>query len=350
MPIEVIEGFDYYPANQNEVGYGLFSTWIKEGGGGMSFLDGRFLPGKAVKIYTDNGFPVGRAVLPFTPHAKVVIGFAFFFESAIGNMPGGVGRQLIAFRDQFGGVQFYLAIDSVGNLNVVNAALTVVMFQCPKRRIIQNNWHYIEIAMTIDDAAGAVNIWIDGEDQGGITGVDTKATNFANVGQFYTAVPDYKEGTYRLDDMYILINETQPLGECRIQLLEVNADAAIQFSRSGGANNYANVGANSSDGDTSYNYANDIGNQDLFLNTGIAVNPDKIHAIGINIAARKEDSGTRTIKGVVKSGGSVGFTPDYNLTVNYTWTRKIILVDPETETAWTKGRVNAMQLGYELVL
>ena len=350
MPIDLIEGFDYYPANVDEVGYGLFSTWIRENqGGAMAFRDGRFRPGKAVRVDTQGNFPVGRATLPHTPARQVVYGFAFFLETALGSMSGGLGRRLISFRDNLGNGHVLMHVDNVGNLNFVhgNGAL---IFQCPKRRIIQSTWHYLEIAITIGDADGSVNVWIDGENQGGVAGVDTRNVGNANLGQFATAVPDYQPGSYYLDDMYVLVNETQPLGECRIQLLEANSDSDVDFSRSAGATNFGNVGANSSDGDTTYNFFNDPGGKDLFGNTGISVNPDKIHAIGINIAARKEDSGTRTIRGVVKSNGVEGYSSNYNLTVNYTWTRKILLVDPETQAAWTKGRVNAMTLGYELVL
>lgn len=349
MAIDVIEGFDYYPDNVNEAGYGLNSTWIGAGG---YFQPGRFNPGKSMRFAGNGNGSTGPLQLPFTPTKQHVIGFAFIeyvsFDSLNNYTIQKWGSDHTTWCDDEGNAQISMRIDGVGNFNFVLVQGEVLLLQCP-RRCVRNNWHYIEVAINCDPAAGSLHVSIDGEDQGTFNG-KTQSTQRPNVARIRYARYLANNIDFAVDDMYVKKDELELLGECRIQLLEVNQDAAIQFARSSGANNYSMVGAGSSDGDTSYNYANDPGLKDLFANTGIQVNPDKIHAVGLNIASRKEDSGTRTIRGVVKSGAAFGYSTNYNLTVNYTWTRKLLLLDPETNLPWTKTRVNAMQLGYELVL
>lgn len=348
MSLILIEGFDYYPDNVNEPGYGLNSTWIGAGG---YFQAGRFAPGKSMRFGGDGNGSTGPLQLPFTPAKQHVIGFAFIEYASFSSLNGYTvqkwGSDHTTWLDDEGNPHISMRIDGVGNFNFVLVQGDVLILQCP-RRCVRNNWHYIEVAINCDPVAGSLHVSIDGEDQGTYNG-KTQATNRPNIARIRYQRYLANTTDFAVDDMYIKTDELELLGECRIQLLEPNADAAVAFARSGGASNFVNVGANSSDGDTSYNSSNDVGARDFFANTGISVNPDKIHAIGLNIAARKEDSGTRTIRGVMKSAGQTGVSTNYNLTVNYTWTRKIFLFDPATTLAWTKGAANAMQLGYEVV-
>jgi hypothetical protein len=83
--------------------------------------------------------------------------------------------------------------------------------------------------------------------------------------------------------------------------------------------------------------------------TQVDVNPVTIHAVGLITAARKEDSGTRTIRNLLNLDGLDAATPGYNLTTDYTWNRTLALTAPDG-SPWTKAKVNNLKMGYELVM
>lgn len=150
--------------------------------------------------------------------------------------------------------------------------------------------------------------------------------------------------------MYFIQNEDETLGESRIQLLQPLADEEITWTPEPAGPNYQNVDDASTDGDGTYNYTNVVGNRDWFSVTAISVNPTAIHAISVVMASKKVDSGTRVVAASLRSGSSVEDSEDHTQTSDYTWSRDIFLTDPNGDVPWTKDSVNALDVGYKLVL
>lgn len=348
MPIDIIEGFDYYPSDVNLNGYGIHATWIRSINASFAMVAGRF-EGKAAQRNLSN-VATGYCTRQFTPTNEVVIGFAVNLREPIGNciLPG--GDQILTLRDGIGAHQAMLRVTNTGIVRITPAGSNTAYIQST-RPLLQNTWHYIEFAFKADDTAGEVKLSIDGEPQTPFVG-DTRLPgtdgNLSQIG-FGTEQVNNAVGVHWIDDLYVVVDSLTLLGESRIQLLEPNINSAVQFTPSAGVN-YENVDDASVDGDGSYNFSNSVGDKDLFGFTDITVTPSVIHAVGLVMAARKEDSGTRTIKQLVKSGVVTGAGDDYNLTVEYTWNRAIFNKNPATDAAWTKPEVNAMTAGYQLVL
>lgn len=340
MEYNVLESFDYYPADPTAPGYGIRSTWIPVGGG-VSLIAGRFA-GQAmdVSLSTGSGNP-SQAILPIQDSADNALGFAFK-TPIIGNF--GAGFSFYSLQDINGTILIDLHLNAIGNIFVYVGATLVGT--CTDRFMLNASWHYIELEWERADVDGRIRLILDGDEQFEFTG-DTNASAFA-LGQMQVRAATFVGISWICDDLYMLKDSAVCLGESRIQARELTSDFDVDWARLSGASNYLMV--NTSDGDTTYNSSNTPGDLDLFEFDDVTVNPSVIHSVSLCIASRKEDSATRTIKGTISSAGDVAHGPDYNQIIDYTWTRPIFTLDPDGMIPWVKAKVNATKVGYTLVL
>lgn len=343
---DFIEGFDYYPANVGLPGLGVLSTWIQGFSviaGDYSLPAGRFLPGRSFRIQPGPSINwVTRAIPPGT---KKAIGFAVKFE-ALGIQPDGFGKVFLQILDIDGNTQYTVSVNVLGEIRMQNAK-TGEIGLASGRRVLNNTWHYLELLIHHQEQ-GRMNLFIDGMEQFDLAGNYLPApTNQIGRLRLWTT---NGSSVFLVDDMYCLDGADEVLGECRIQMLEPSMDSQVEWTGNPGGGNFANVDDPNVDSDTTYNYSNTVGAKDYFKSTQIEVNPSVIHAIGTVLAARKEDSGTRTIRSKVRSGGVEGNGHNENLTTDYIWSRDIYTLDPQGNVPWTKARVNNLDIGYELVL
>ncbi len=344
MAFDFIEGFDYYPTAVNARGVGLESTWIRadEGGGGISAMaNGRFMPGKSMHLQVAPFQAWWTRVVP--PSLKKVVGMALRIET-LGAMANGVGSRVFGLLSQFDEDLLWIRVNNVGELRL--QAKGAVDMPLPPRPILSNTWHYIELEFDMA-ANGRVKLYIDGEEQYEFLG-NTQLNAAARVARlrYYLAG---RTSSYYVDDIYCLSDVDKALGEVRIQLLEATGDFSIAFAPTPNRANYLNISEANADEDASYNASNVVGATDLFSMNQITTVPDTIHALSIVYAARKEDSGTRTVKATVQLDGQVVDGANRNLTTDYIWIRDILETGPGG-TPWTKARINAAKIGYSLVL
>jgi hypothetical protein len=342
MAFDWVEGFDYYPDVESQ-GVGVRSTWTDQQGGATVLVAGRFAPGKALRL-SPGGNP-DYVMRGFTPGNTKALGMALKLDNLSG-LPDGVGREIFAVLDSNGNTVFTVLVNLLGEirLQVINGN---VYHLGTARKMLTNTWHYVEVVLNHADA-GRGRIWLDGQmiiDQN----FDSQPVTASTLGRLRFHRFPFST-SYQIDDMYV-IDGVDPLGECRIQLLEMASDAAVAWTPNpAGGGNYVNVDDTGMDSDATYNASNVVGAKDYFALTPITVDPTKIHAVSVVMASRKEDSGTRTIRTKIKSVDFEGNGHNENQVTNYTWCRDIFTTDPADGTAWTKARVNALQVGYELVL
>jgi hypothetical protein len=151
------------------------------------------------------------------------------------------------------------------------------------------------------------------------------------------------------DDVYSKSGTLASLGEARIGKYEHTADFDTQFDPLTGVDNFAMVNEASVDGDTSYNSSNTVGAYDLFTGQPIDTTPDTIHAVQLVCAARKLDSGTRTIKQISKLGATQQDGADFNLAATYLWVRDLFELNPDGDE-WLKVDFGNLKRGYQVVL
>jgi len=346
MPIGMIEGFDYYPDYAYAAGIGVASTWIGDDIQRHLMRPGRF-EGKSLGYYGAGG-SYSTATRILQPTTKCGIGFAFR-TSLLSRYND--GRRIFGMSapdsSALNAVAFHLWINNVGIAFIIVNGVEVAR---STRQVLQSTWVYFEIELDIE--AKRVRLLMDGLEQFNVT---NPALPFPRptvgrmliCGDDRLSHGDNSDNIY--DDMYYVYDEARTLGESRIQLGEALANDTVEWTPLAGQN-WENIDEISVDSDTTYNATNTVGAKDLFKFTDIVVNPDVIHAVGIVYAARKEDSGTRTVQSVVKSGGveQNGFAQ--NMTTDYIWTRDVLNLDPQGNVPWTKARVNALRIGYRLVL
>lgn len=346
MPLDTdfCEGFDYYPSDPDVPGIGLRATWLASNANNV-LIDGRF-EGKAMQLQ-GVGFGAGFCLKPCRPANAFCIQFAFR-TSNLANMVDGVGRRIFALSSAVdtNDVLLSLSLTTIGQIQIWRGNPGDTLLGLADRVVINGAWIFLALEGIISDSVGRATLKVNGHTSSNYVG-DTKPGATTQVGRIICATGG---GAYvDFDDMNWIYDEAASIGESRIQLHEMLSDNDTQFDPLTGVDNAAMVNESSTDGDTSYNSSNTVGAYDRFNMSNITVNPDTIHAFVLVMAARKEDSGTRTIKHQFKLGPTVADGPDLNLSNTYTWLRAGRLTDPNGD-AWLKDNINALLPGYNAVL
>lgn len=337
MSITNYDGFDYYP-NVNGTSNGLQANWAIHGG--VSLSDGRF-GGQAVSCSgTISG--ASRVYQAVTSTANGTLGFAGnLTRFTTGDEPYGFARVGNFDTDICGlgyndNQQVYLW---VGNESTAVATSSL--------HISVGSWHFYELEITT--GSGGINLYVDGLLALAYSGsLGSNQINRVTFGMFNTDV-DFETWSY--DDFYFRNSATR-LGECRIQTLVPNSDAAVTWSRSNGTSNFSQVNSlpapaqGSQTGDV---YSNTVGNADLYGVTSLQGIPTAVFAVKINVCANKDDSGTRTIAPMLSSAGTTVNGVTQALTQTMLYYSTIWEADPHTSNAWTVAAVNSSEIGQKVI-
>lgn len=217
--------------------------------------------------------------------------------------------------------------------------------------LMADTWFFIEVKATIADSGGAVQVRVNGVVVVSVTNADTKAS--ANASANVIRFGGGGSNTARYDDIYILdgtgatLNDF--LGDHRVRTLLPAADDVVQFARSTGSYNYANVDDASSDEDTTYNESSTVGAKDFFAFNDLPANPGTITCVQVSARARKNDAGERSLRTKVKSDGTEANGATNALGSTYLYSAEVFATDPATGAAWTETAVNAAGYGYEVL-
>jgi hypothetical protein len=112
-----------------------------------------------------------------------------------------------------------------------------------------------------------------------------------------------------------------------------------------GAANWMAVSEYPPDNDSSYVTDNTVGDQDRYSYP--AISGSSVKAVVVDMRAEKDDSATRAIRAVAKSGGTTADNgADLALPLNtYAAYQAIFETDPNSGVAWTVSGVNAAEFG-----
>jgi hypothetical protein len=148
-------------------------------------------------------------------------------------------------------------------------------------------------------------------------------------------------------DLILGLDECVEWGPQEIVLTPASADVVSEWTRSAGASNFGTV--DEIPGSTAdYNHSNTPGQKDIFGFTPPANVPESIVALGMMFLASKEDSATRKIAGILRTGAEDLLTPDVFLSETPFWLNSFLQVNPDTEEAFTPEEYIAITgFGYE---
>jgi hypothetical protein len=293
-----------------------------------------------------------------TSIATVIIGFAFNIQV----LPSAAKDFILcAFNDASGNSQCFLKVSPTGTLqfyrgnNTNNNSAGIGTAIGPSGSIGSGAWHYVEVKVTIDPSAGVVECNVDGGQIITASSLNTRGVTNSSVSSISLGsyLDNDGSGTFWYDDVYF-INTSSPnstyLGDVAVEMnLPTGDGSSLQWTPNSGTPHFSRVNENPPDDDTSYNSDATVSDIDYYTYGNISSTAGTVAAVVVNLRARKDDAGTRSIRAQIKSPASSGTAADngadFAQATSYADFQGIFETDPNTSAAWTVAAVNAAEYG-----
>jgi hypothetical protein len=332
------DGFDHY---------GLDETFM---------LDGVYASSNAVLQSTEsrNGthsiqFSQGRSLRFVLPGGRSTVGVAYavYFPS----LPSGVLPINFSFRDLDNDEHFRIVTTTTGAISVVHSSGQLAI---SNPVITAAGWHYIEAKGVFDDAAGAVEVRVNGVTVIDIAGVDTVDTVNPLCAQVAFVDGNFSPEWW-MDDLVIWDdqgdNNNDFLGDRAVRMLLPDQDTVqSDWVRNAGDTDFDAIDDLVPDDDTTYIEA-ESGDISEFEFEGLPADVTIVSALVVLSRLRKTDAGACNVQQSLLSS-DVGSPPapavaagaDRPITEEYTYWFDVIETDPATGAAWAPASVNAARL------
>ena len=333
MALEFIDGFDHLNSTTT-----MRRKWKEDSNGGSGA--GRF-GGNCWRLLGDVAVSKTGVV---TAIATRVVGFAFKLDNL---------NQIIFHLRDGTSTQLDLRVTSSGNLQITRNG-AVLGTTSGAKFLAVDTWYYMEIKATIHASAGSFIVKVWGAPESGVwltaTGVNTQ--NTANATMDGWAIT----GFWWCDDFYVLntsgTSNNDFLGECRIHTSLPSGDSAtnVAWTPSTGTSHFALVDEVPPNDDTDYVSSATTGQIDTY--TYPAISPTgPIAAVQVNMIARKDDIGARTLCAAYRGGGA-NYDAAQSSSMNdvYAWSAGMFEKDPATNAVWTASGVNSGEFGVKALV
>jgi hypothetical protein len=329
MSLLFFDGFDGYDSSgdlltANATWFGVsgsISSTVRQGTG-KSFLTNNY----------------AHSYLQFSDQAgkTIYIGFAL-------RKPDNININILILRSVWNtdSAQCSVRVSDLGYLELrAGDSATSTLLATGTIEIVANSFYYIEIGVLVANA-GSCTIKVNGVTDINFTGdTQTQATNSIPYILFGNAI-------FYLDDLYVCnsdgsINNTY-LGDVVCEILTPTSDSSIQWTRSTGADSYANVDeAIGAPNDADYNsaLATNTGYRDEYGLSNLSTTAANVYGVKVNTRAQKSDIGSANFKHGINSGGtrqSVTITPG----IGFANHQAIFETSNGAGTAWNTTTVNA---------
>lgn len=305
-----------------------------------------------VTFFSAQGIPV---ILPSNITGKIIVGFAV-------NMALRASEQCLCTIQDGTTIQCSVNIQTDMKINVRRGNTgSGTIIATSTNAIAYGAYHYFEVAITVHNTAGTIDVRWDGVNVPGLTGLTSQNTrngtnNYGNrVGLFGAPSNAALGGASTIvdvDDLYICDDSGAQnntfLGDVRVQaVFPSGAGNSNQFTPSTGSN-YQTVDETTPNDDTDYNSSSTANDIDLFAMGDITPTSGTIKAVVVWVYCRKDDGGSRTLAPAVRSGGSNSFATTISVGSSYAYYPGIFELDPAS-AAWTVTTVNSIEAGYKLI-
>lgn len=282
--------------------------------------------------------------LGITASAKVIFGCALRFALVS-------AQTVLAFWADGGSVEHVRIALTAGGAFTIGRATTVLATSAAGV-VTTGTWFYLEVSAVVSDTVGAVDVRVNGVSVVSVSGVDTKnAGTSTNID--LVAFTGRNSGNCQIDDVYVCnalgtVNNDF-LGDIRVQTLKPNgAGNVTQLTPVGSGTNWQNVDE-SPVSTADYNYSSTAGQQDLYALEEVLGGTTAVLGVQVNSLARKTDTSSRSIKNLVRVGGTTTASAAIPLTSQTDTYSTVHNVNPTTSAAWAVGDITALEAGVEVV-
>lgn len=344
MAIIGIEGFDWCSnstTGQTELAAEGFAI-TGGGGSGPNTTQQRFGSGKSYALLDSDPFGAISRPLPSA--------IATLFVGVAGRLPTlGTARWFLCFRD--GSTEHVsLSLNAAGFFEVrrgATSATTGTLLGTSTSSFSGNTWYYIELMVTISDASGVVQLFVDGVEQINLSSVDTKNGGNTSVDRFYFPGGSlfYIDDLYWADTTGASPNNTFQ-GDIQIESGTATADGTHTDWAANTGSRFQAVDDPTPDDDATYVSTSTIGHKSTFAVTD-ATPGGTIRAVKISLRVKKTAAGTCTIAPVIRIAGT-----NYNGTTQpansgaYHHVSQTYNQDPLGDD-WESSVFNSMEVGIE---
>lgn len=295
-----------------------------------------------------SGFASGPTMLTkdFAGRSTVIIGFAFRTAEL-----GTGGAALIECRGD-SGVTLHGNVRVLANGAVALYRGTNLLTTSSPGIISINTWHYLEFKHRISDTTGLITLRVDEVVQATFAG-DTKNAGTSLLTDRFSINNLTTQSRAIVDDLYICddtgATHNDFLGDLRVQtLMPVGPGSNTGLLPVGSSANWENVDETVFNV-TDYNYSVTPGAKDTYAMANLASGTSQVLAVQVVDLASKTDSGSRSAKTVLRSGGTDYASAAKPLSATPQPLTEIYTTDPATSAAWTLANVDAIEAGIEVV-
>lgn len=206
--------------------------------------------------------------------------------------------------------------------------------------------HHLAFKVLRNASTGTVDLWIDGVNVMALTNQNTGASDIDNV---RIGLASTSSGiAMNFEDVFI--TDSESLGDRRVYMLVPNAEVTQNdFTPSTGTDNSALVDELPTNNDTDYVESSTVGHLDRYELTNLGLTPAGIDCVALNTINRKDDAGTKTVKGHIFSNATKADGATTGPATSYANVQDIFALDPDGNIAWTGSKVDSLRAGFEIV-
>lgn len=270
--------------------------------------------------------------------------------------------QLVSFKDTANVAQVTLVLQSTGILSVKRGQVSgTELGNSGTPAITAEAYTHIEILVTIDNAAGAVEVRVNGITVISLTGIDTQATSNTETSQVDIgrtggtgSLPSSDVSVMYVDDIFCYddigsFNNTF-IGDRKVFTLFPNADTAQADWTPLGGTGFSNIDEADPDDDTSYISTGEPGSPGAiseFALDNLPSGVSSISALVIVNRAKKTDAGIANMVSSIVSTSSESSGSLNPMTEAYTYYHDVVEVDPDTSAPFTPSAVDSALIKIE---
>jgi len=272
------------------------------------------------------------------------------------HLNGSAAAEFLRFRGD-GGTVTHVVLEATftGVLQVRRGVGGTVLASTPTNTVLVNVWHHIEMAVTISDTVGTVELWVDSVKLIDISNQDTRnAGASANLDQIAGGLLLTTYGDMDFDDLIIATNHGTQLGECKVyeRTLTGNGNYSQLLGSDGNStDNYLLTDDVAPPSLTDYAGSATAGQHDTYAVQDLPASVPTgatIPAVEWRSYAGKSDAGAKFLKPMLRRASTDHVAASQAVVQAGSMLHHIFETDPIAAGAWTVSNVNACEYGGEV--
>lgn len=267
------------------------------------------------------------------------------------------------FKDTNNNVHITIMINPSGYIEAYRNAYSdgvnrVLLGTSASPAIGANGWRHIETKVLLDNAAGTVEVRVEGVTVLNLSGIRT-TSNIGGAGTTcgmacMMSPQDSGQPAFYSKDLIVWDGSgtanTNFLGSCTVYKIIPQSDASLNWATSAGSTGYNLINETTPDDDATYIQAGSPAPAAAQFNmTDLPTNVTSVKGVMTMHRSKKTDGGDGNITASVISGANTGVGANRPITTAYTYNWDVFDKDP-SGSAWSKTLVNALLLKLDRTL